>query len=364
MIGNSAPEYVFIRASIAGLRAITPLSVLYCGFCIVQPPQSILAKALAAWAAIETAFYFLVYLPRRHTLQKPADHPEPLGPEKRKALFDRCFTTIPNIERYLSGWFLSSPLEDIKRENMKDFFRWAFLNTGDVDPADDEELETYVNGVEDLLGYKLELGRGPAKCLRLTIDEVDIMHRSFTWYLVSHETNDPRDCILTAVQMVGLVDGATAAHFKVRGFSFYRTPLRKFFTVFPFRVFTLFSTQHSPAPNTSYWYRPHTSKTKLPVLFIHGIGIGLYPYVRFLAEINQSEDYMASDGDVGIIAVEIMPICMRITSPAMAKEDMCKEINTILEAHGWDKFVLASHSYVNQTSLCSMSLTVCEAMVL
>ncbi|KAF2810786.1 uncharacterized protein BDZ99DRAFT_414977 [Mytilinidion resinicola] len=328
MIGTSTPEYVFIRASIAGLRAITPLSVLYCGFCIVRPPRSIVGKVLVAWAAIETAFYFLVYLPRKHILQKAADHPEPLDPEHRKVLFQRCFSTIPDAELYLSKWFLGSPLEDIKRENIKDFFRWAFLNTADYDPADDEELETYITGVENLLGRKIEPGRGPAKCLRLTIDEVDMMHRSFLWY-----------CI------VGLVDGATAVHFKFRGFSLYRTSLRRFFDVFPLRPFTLLCTHHSPAEHTSYWYRPHTSKTKLPVLFIHGIGIGLYPYVQFVAEINQSDDYDSSDGDVGIIAVEIMPICMRITPAALAKEAMCMEINSILEKHGWNKFVLVSHSY-------------------
>jgi len=36
---------------------------------------------------------------------------------------------------------------------------------------------------------------------------------------------------------------------------------------------------------------------------------------------------------------------MRITSAVMAKEEMCREINNILEFHGWDKFVLVSHSY-------------------
>ena len=83
----------------------------------------------------------------------------------------------------------------------------------------------------------------------------------------------------------------------------------------------------------------------LPVLFIHGIGIGLYPYVNFLAQINQKDGSSAEDGDIGIIAIEIMPVSFRLTSPALGKDEMCDEIHKILEKHGWDKVVLVSHSY-------------------
>lgn len=185
MIGTTTPEYVFIRASIACLRAITPLSILYCGFCVVDPPRSTFPRVLAAWAAVETAFYFLVYLPRRRYLQRPARHPTLLSREHRQLLFQRCYQTIPNPEQYLTNWFLGSPLSEIKRENIKDFFRWAFLNTGDFDASDNEELERYVGGVEELLGRQIEPGRGRAACLRLTIDRVDMMHRSFAWYMVN-----------------------------------------------------------------------------------------------------------------------------------------------------------------------------------
>lgn len=105
------------------------------------------------------------------------------------------------------------------------------------------------------------------------------------------------------------------------------------------------TTKRSPAADISYWYRPHTSKTRLPVLFIHGIGIGLYPYARFLAEINEHNPSGPEDGDIGIIAIELMPISFRITSPILDKEEICRQINAILDKHGFDKVVLAAHSY-------------------
>ena len=128
-------------------------------------------------------------------------------------------------------------------------------------------------------------------------------------------------------------------------FRFHRLTFKRFFTVFPFRPLTLFTTHKSPAKTLTYWHRPHTSKTRLPVVFIHGIGIGLYPYVNFLAQLNQKNELNTVEGDVGIIAIEIMPVSFRITHAALEKDKMCKEILDILKKHGWEKVVLVSHSY-------------------
>jgi len=82
-------------------------------------------------------------------------------------------------------WFLDAPASEIKRDNIKEFFQWAFLNMKEADPAYDEELEEYIGEMEKLLGRKLEHGRGKAKCLRLAYDRIEMLHRSLIWYLVS-----------------------------------------------------------------------------------------------------------------------------------------------------------------------------------
>lgn len=51
------------------------------------------------------------------------------------------------------------------------------------------------------------------------------------------------------------------------------------------------------------------------------------------------------DGELGIIAVEIMPVSLRITGEALRREEMCQEILCILKEHKWEKFVLVSHSW-------------------
>ena len=144
------------------------------------------------------------------------------------------------------------------------------------------------------------------------------------------------------------------------GFDFHRTALTRFFAVFPFRPLTLLSASRSPVKHLTYWHRPHRSKTQLPVLFIHGIGVGLYPYTNFLRELDDTLNTGEGDAaEVGIIALEIMPICSRITHPALDKDVMVNEIKAIITHHGWNKFTLVSHSYgsVISTHLLKSPLT-------
>lgn len=73
--------------------------------------------------------------------------------------------------------------------------------------------------------------------------------------------------------------------------------------------------------------------------------------MKFLSEINEDDESLASaDESVGIIAIEIMSVSFRLTGQALSKAEMCAEIDKILQAHGWDQFVLISHSYVHRPS--------------
>ncbi|TKA66499.1 hypothetical protein B0A49_06634 [Cryomyces minteri] len=320
MIGNSLGAYCFIKGCIYLLQSVTPLSILcFVSTSITGPSSNPAVLALQIWAVAETVFFIFIYLPRKRFLQKPASHPTDLSRDDRRELFRRCQETISEPETYLVKWFKGAPIEEIKRDNVKEFYCWAFLNRDAWGPEDDEELEGYADATEKMLGRKLEPGRGSARALRLTLDEVTMStHRSLLWYL----------CI-------GVVDTLTSVCM-LRWFHFHSLPYRRFFTVFPFRPLLLFSTHRTPGKTVTYWHRQHNSPTHLPVLFVHGIGIGLYPYVNFLSEIDE---------DIGVIAVEIMPVSFRITSEALQREAMCQEVLAIVRQHGWDRFILVSHSY-------------------
>ena len=227
-----------------------------------------------------------------------------------------------------------------------ELFCWAFLNKKDYSPEDDDELEEYADKTERHLGRELEAGRGDAVSLRVTIDRFQSLHRSLLWYFVSRRGNSPLMglIVMNGFQCVFIVDTITSVFLVRHSFRFHRLSGSHFFDVFPPRPLGLLSSQKTPAETLTYWHRSHTARGRLPVLFIHGIGIGLYPYVEFLSQINRPDDERDEDGDIGIIAIEIMAVSFRITGAALEKEPMCQEIFKILRYHGWHECVLASHS--------------------
>ncbi|RAL61879.1 hypothetical protein DID88_002942 [Monilinia fructigena] len=276
----------------------------------------------------ESFFFLFCFLPYRAWLQREAIHPPAPSREERAVLYQRCADNITDPEAYLQKWFLGADIREIRRDNVKEFFLWAFFNRGGPPGDDDEELEEYIGILEKQLGRDILEGRGNAKCLRLTLDEVAMSHRSLIWYCC-----------------VGFVDFLTFCSLRYHGFDFHRTSLKQSLSIIPIRLHSLLATRHSPAKHISYWHLPHTSKTKLPVVFIHGIGIGLYPYTKFLNELNASTG--TPNDHIGILALEIMNISFRLTHSALSREKIAHEIFQIISQHfGPDqKFVLISHSY-------------------
>lgn len=186
MIGTSLWDYVFIRSCIFFLHFVAPMSAFYCVLILVLHPSAYrIPVALEIWALAETLFFLLIYLPRFYVLQQLVTHPPTRSREKRRELFHLCHESIVDPERYLSKWFKGAPIAEIRRENVKDFFCWAFLNKPSYGRLEDEELEEYADKLELLLGRKLQSGRGSAISLRLTMDRVKMLHRSLLWYLVS-----------------------------------------------------------------------------------------------------------------------------------------------------------------------------------
>ncbi|KAI0341006.1 alpha/beta-hydrolase [Trametopsis cervina] len=320
MIGHSLPEYVFIRLCITGLRLIALLSIVYlCASWYLG--DWLCSRWLGYYALVEAVFYLGVYLPRSHLLQLPAQHPAPLTRAEREALFAKCFVRMRDAE-LATGWFHFAAADAIRRENVLEWLLWALFSSPKDALLEDweEELEGYVKIVERLLGRTLDEGLNEKiSCMKVTMDPVVSLHRPLLWYSI-----------------VWIVDLYTAIYLFSYGFE-HKT-MWNWYSYFPPRLLSAFS-QRSPDPRLSYWYRPHRSTTKYPLLFLHGVGIGLWPYTPFITELMQN------DPDVGIIAVENYPISMRISPPPLSRTEMLEALHIVLSTHGFDKYVVCGHSY-------------------
>lgn len=184
MIGTSPLEYVWVVTWVIILHSIGPLCTTYCAMATILPEYLRVWRYLEYWAVTETVFYIIMCGYRKYHLQHPAIHPPPLGKEERSQLFRLCFGSSQDFATSFSRWFLDTPIVALKKENIKEWLRWAFLNTGMADPTYDDELDTYVKHLETALGVDFEPGRADVKSIRLTLDRVEALHRSLTWYTV------------------------------------------------------------------------------------------------------------------------------------------------------------------------------------
>lgn len=333
MIGTSFAEWILIRTFIVLFRC-TPL--LYgtglLGITLLRwdaPWYRAAAVALGGLLGAEALFYGLVYVPYTRRLRRAAVHPAPLSPEQRRALFERCMANVPAHDMYLRWWFLGADIDDIRRDNVREFLLWAFFDMGveearscDGREAVEGELDEYIANIEERLGHPLERGRGTAQSLRLTLDGIDTTYRSLAWYAV-----------------VFVVDQATHLAMLWHGFQYYARSPAATLETFPPRPQELLARRRSPAPGLGYWHHPHRTDGELPVVFFHGIGIGLWTYVRFVAEMHAGRTR-------GVIALELLPVSFRLTAPPPGKAEFLRQMARILDHHrGWDRFTIVSHSY-------------------
>ncbi|KAK7416802.1 hypothetical protein QQX98_004995 [Neonectria punicea] len=333
MLNNTFPEWAFIRLTIL-LFQYTPV-VYATGVTVLYAVYGSAAMSMGAtWALCaallaETLFFGLIYRPYLTHLKKDAIHPEPTSPTERMALFRRCMGNVRSLELYLQGWFLGAHPDDIRRDNVREFILWAFFerdsdSTSVDDEATRQELDEFLDIIEQKLERPLKEGRGSARCLRLTLDTVDSAYRSVLWYTI-----------------VFFIDQLTHLAFLWHGFQYHR---RRAVRVFPPRPQELIGGRPSPSTQLSYWHRPHSAEDQVPVVFFHGIGIGLWTYVGFLAKLTGINN-KKGQGNVGIIAIELLPVSFRLTSPIPNKMDFLDQMATIINHHSWDNFSIVSHSY-------------------
>ncbi|KAK7217563.1 hypothetical protein V2G26_005566 [Clonostachys chloroleuca] len=330
MIGTSRAELYFIRVSIVVFR-YTPV---LCAFALlllylssINSPWKIFATVILTLSlAAEGLFYLLAWRPAQARLRLKAVYPPPLTSPERRALFEKCIENMQSPERYLQGWFLGADLQDIRRENLREFIMWAFFDREETDFSDwsvseEQDMDYFIHLIEERLGKTIEPGRTPVKSLRLNIDGIHTTYRSLAWYIV-----------------IFFVDHFTHVALWFYGFQYFTAESNR--DVFPPRPQRFLTAHQSEAPGLSYWYSPQkdVDDTNVPIIFFHGIGVGLLTYIRFLAGLKKSNR-------AGIIAIETLPISFRLTSSPLDRVEFLRQFNLVLDHHNWDTFAIATHSY-------------------
>lgn len=334
MLKDTWPQYIFIRTVILFLQWLGPVCLAWTTWnTYTTYPEWPIRSATSGYLAAESAFYLFFLYYRLH-LQRSATHPRARTEDERRNFFAKVRSEIHDPVKFLQGWFRGADITDIGREELRRFLDWAFWDgkakLGEAG-QDEAELMEYYHKVEKMMPQPFAEGTGKAKSLRLTLDPIEMECRTLGWY-----------------GLMMLADTATHVSMVRNGLRYYKTKPTSL-GVFPPRPLAAVATRTSPARNLSYWYRAHTSKTRLPVIYIHGIGVGLIAQIAFLRELDQKLNGDATlaekDGEVGILALEILQISSRLAQPILRREDFLAEFTQIVDACGFNRFVVCSHSY-------------------
>lgn len=211
----------------------------------------------------------------------------------------------------LRSWFFFAPIEDIYEDNVREWLAWAFAGRNLQDAKEDKECCQLID--EGLEMVKLRLnwpnvkpGFNPkVRAIRLTLDPIRVMSRPLGFYVVTN-----------------YVTYATIAWlYAMHGFRFERSGRCDFLV-------------KKPVPGTS------SSKRSLPIVFLHGLGIGLGQYIPMLTQLSRHKD--------GVVILLQPHISTAIFSSKFldppGKDEQAQATISILQKHKMERCTTLSHS--------------------
>ncbi|KAK9710047.1 hypothetical protein K7432_008680 [Basidiobolus ranarum] len=352
MLPDSFLTRLLVRLSVMGLSSVTIFSFVYFGYCLhmrgsLSPPtelpflpgvQGHIVHLIHWWFAFEMLFY-VWFLSTRNRLQKPRPSVS-LPKDKRIELLESCLKLVHDVNGFLESWFdvghHQTKVADIYRDNMVAWLSWVFFTTSYETLADDPEIVKELNEMVDFIeaekGIKFPEGyNSNAKCIRLNIDPVNAIHRPLIFYA----------CIFgldfTAKFLLAFLGFRNYTKDESKKASFWSESME----------FDLKDESGGKKYTLPYWFydptkswfglssRKRNIKAK-PIVFVHGIGPGLGCYLMFiwkLIKIGQP-----------IFLVELPYVSMRFIEEAPSMEELGREIEAMLESHGFRNACFIGHS--------------------
>lgn len=215
--------------------------------------------ALVLYTLVELAFlvrYLAVVVP---ALRRPVATPSALSPLERMRLLDSIVRDVPaaHLPVFMSRWFGGTPIESLRRSDLVAWVAYSLWarHVEQLTPEDRAEAEALVAHFLRQTGLVVrEAGGGgdgepAAPLMRHTLDAIVAWHRPLLYYAI----------------VQGLLDGVVCTlAMRCLGFKY----------------------RHTNGIDVGFWVRqppPLATRTAAsPILFFHGVGIGLLPYLGLI----------------------------------------------------------------------------------
>jgi pimeloyl-ACP methyl ester carboxylesterase len=216
-------------------------------------------------------------------------------------------------KEWLEGWFQGVPISQIRRGNVLEFFAWAFYSKREPELFEDErkDLDSMIKEADEFFGFGLLDGYNDAvKPIHINFDPIDAWYRPWIMNVCLH-----------------LLYKATVQTLALMGFTrFGSTSFAYFHCAAP----------REPAVLITGGRVQSKVKPLPPVVFIHGLGVGVTPYLPLLRRLKRTRE---------CFVVELLEVtqvgCDEILPPAKVADSIAE----MLQAHGHESACFMGHSY-------------------
>ena len=211
----------------------------------------------------------------------------------------------------MEGWFLGAPISSIRHDNVSSWVSWAFFghDEADMTAAEKNENETYVSYISAQLQWTFPPGRNEnVHSIRLTLDPLFATQRPFFYYAVISLVNHFGHFVLWLLgyrRRRGVVAGTPTPSGKSDPIHRIRTSEGMWIEAEPQSIYHRPAKRSPSTGSTKNGNEKVASKGTMPVVFVHGIGIGFAHYLLVLA---------ALPADVDIYLLEWPHVSMQLSS--------------------------------------------------
>jgi hypothetical protein len=311
---------LFVRAAVLSVRSLAPISLAITIFLLLEQldvygaplpfavryairlQAGLVPVVVQLWAVAE-ALFLGWYLHRRAELQQHTT-PAPLTDHQRQLIMQRTLSVTEDPLRFVSGWFKFAPVTSIRRGNALEWASWSMYSKRleDINPKAQAEVAALVRDFEARTQGQLVIPEGYEKQLapiRVSLDPISALHRPVVSYAVTYGAH-----LFSWLALQRM------------GFSFHRTT----------------AAGHN---GLGYWYRPPSIETTLlgcgdasgPIVLLHGIGMGLAPYLRLIGGLIRRR------GMVALFLPEFPHISQRFASTPLNSSQTAQAVKNMLCAH-------------------------------
>ncbi|ORY78231.1 hypothetical protein BCR37DRAFT_350456 [Protomyces lactucae-debilis] len=217
------------------------------------------------------------------------------------------------FRRKFTGWFFKRPFERIPRGNVADWLAWSAFNKHARQLSEEQKQV-----VESLLVYLEERARCPltpgyskkVKSIRLTLDPIPFVPRPLLFYLV-----------------VGMLNLHARYKLSRLGFTLIKRPVQDY--------------------RFEYFHRPGSKdSTQTPLLFLHGLGMGVAQYLRFILALERRfpgrELFLLAQGQISMLPTHRHWLRPPSSQATVRLFEEMADVHSINGKGGW---TVLSHSF-------------------